>query len=262
MKSFIVDTEKKVCRGISNPRFHGLTALGHGVYEVVHTPKRVLIKDPLHIAYFVYATSKLTMLSFVYDFIDLYFPRTTYEICCTDTDSLYFAYAKNDTDNFEDWVKPELRESYFRNRGRFLPSEACDMCFEHYVLCKTAKTPWVQPPCCYKTELYHNRTPGLFKTEYEGDEICFLAPKTYCCESSAGKQKLSCKGVNKKINPLKMDDFLRVLQDGTQHEVLNRGFRYINGKMRTYAQLRCGLSPIFIKRRVLEDGIHTEPLDI
>ena len=59
-----------------------------------------------------------------------------------------------------------------------------------------------------------------------------------------------------------MDDFIRVMQDGTQHVVLNRGFRYIDGKMRTYSQLRNGLSPIFIKRRVLEDGVHTEPLDI
>ena len=264
MKSFLVDTEKEVCRAISNPRFHGLTNLCDGIYEMVHTPKRVTVKDPLQIAYFVYAQSKLTMLTFLYDFLDLYFPRTVYEICCTDTDSLYYAYAKNETDDFEDWVKPELRESYFRNRGRFLPSQACSdsICFEHYVECKTQKTPWVQPPCCYKTELFHNRTPGLFKTEYEGDEICFLAPKTYCCESSSRKQKLSCKGVNKRINPLKMDDFIRVMQDGTQHVVLNRGFRYIDGKMRTYSQLRNGLSPIFIKRRVLEDGVHTEPLDI
>lgn len=263
-KAFLADEEKQVCRSISNPRFHGLTNLRDEVYEVIHTPKRVVFKDPLQIAYFVYATSKLTMLSFVYDFLDVYFPRTAYEICCTDTDSLYFAYAANDTNDFEDWVKPQLREQYFRNRGRFLPSQACDnnVCFDHYVTCKMNKTPWVQPPCCFKTELYHNRTPGLFKTEYEGDEICFLAPKTYCCESAGGNQKVSCKGVNKKINPLKMEDFLRVLQEGTRHTVLNRGFRYIDGKMRTYAQLKCGLSPIFIKRRVLEDGIHTEPLDI
>ena len=264
LKTFLVDKEKDVCRGISNPRFHGLTSLGDGVYEISQTQRQVILKDPLQIAFFVYATSKITMLSYIYDFMDLYFPRTVYEICCTDTDSLYYAYAKNETGDIEDWVKPELRESYFRNRGRFLPSQACNnpICFEHYVQCKTNKTPWVQAPCCYKTELFHNRTPGLFKTEYEGEEICFLAPKTYCCESTTRKQKLSCKGVNKRINPLKMDDFLRVLRDGTKHNVVNRGFRCIDGKMRTYAQLKCGLSPIFIKRRVLDDAIHTEPLDL
>ena len=118
-KAFLADEEKQVCRSISNPRFHGLTNLRDEVYEVIHTPKRVVFKDPLQIAYFVYATSKLTMLSFVYDFLDVYFPRTAYEICCTDTDSLYFAYAANDTNDIEDWVKPQLREQYFRNRGRF-----------------------------------------------------------------------------------------------------------------------------------------------
>ena len=251
-----------VCQAISNPRFQGLTNLDDGVYEIVQSPGSVVVKDPLHIAYFVYATSKLTMLSFVYDFLDHYWPRTTYEICCTDTDSLYFAYAENDTNDFEDWVRPELREDYFRNRGRFLPSQACSntSCFENYVKCKTNKTPWIQPHCCYKTEVFHNRTPGLFKTEYEGDEICFLAPKTYCCESSLRGQKISCKGVMKRLNPLKMSEFKTVLKDGVRRDVTNRGFRFINGRMLTFAQTRCGLSPIFIKRIVLEDGNHSIPL--
>ena len=164
MKTFVTHTEKKVCQAISNPRFRGLTNLGDGVYEIIQKPQTVVAKDPLQIAYFVYATSKLTMLSFIYDFIDFYFPRMTYEICCTDTDSLYFAYAETTTGDFEDLIKPELRELYFRNRGSFLPSQACTdtVCFEYYVNCKTNKLPWVQPFCCYKTELFHNRTPRLF----------------------------------------------------------------------------------------------------
>ena len=238
-------------------------------------PKTIKVKDPLQIAFKVYADAKLCMLSFVYDFIDKYFPRTTYEICCTDTDSLYFAFASSHNNDLENLVKPELRDEYFKKRGCFLPSQVCDdpLCIQTYVDCKTHYFPWVQPFCCHKAEKFHCRTPGLFKTEYTGDEICFLAPKTYCAENDFNdgngetyaektNQKLSCKGVNKHINPLKMEDFKKVLFDGEKRDVLNRGFRFIDGQMRTYAQRKCGLSPIFIKRKVCADRVHTEPLDL
>ena len=58
-----------------------------------------------------------------------------------------------------------------------------------------------------------------------------------------------------------MEDFKKVLFEGQKKEVLNRGFRF-DGTMHTYEQLKSGLSPIFIKRRVLDDCIHTEPLDL
>lgn len=101
----------------------------------------------------------------------------------------------------------------------------------------------------------------------------FLAPKTHCAESEYNddngtsyakktQQKISCKGVNKKINPLKMEDIKKVLFDGEKRNVLNRGFRFIDGKMRTYSQLKCGLSPIFIKRKVSDDCIHSLPLEL
>ena len=266
----LITDEKKLCNAISSPLFHGLSTLGGGVYEVTSKPKRVVVKDCLQIAFFVYAAAKIVMLSFVYDFLDYYFERTSYEICSTDTDSLYLAWAKTETGNYEDLVKPELRRTYFENRSQFLPTEVCQnpSCREYYVDAKTNKTTWIQPECCNKAERFDQRTPGLFKTEYVGDEICFLNPKTYCCEGE--KNKLSCKGVIRKLNPLKMEDFTKVLygeeRDGVtynvKHNVTNKGFRFVDGKMRTYSQLKCGLNPIFIKRKVLPDKIHTEPLDL
>ena len=133
--------------------------------------KQVNHKDPLQIAFCVYADAKLCMLSFVYDFIDRYFDRTVYEICSTDTDSLYFAYAE--CEEFEDLVKPHLRREYFTVRGKFFPSQVCEspVCVASYVDAKTNKLPWNQSSCCRKAEVFHNRTPGLFKTEYTGSEI-------------------------------------------------------------------------------------------
>ena len=273
LKTRFVQGQKEIVRGIADPLFHGLSSLDGVVHEISSKIQTINEKDPLQIAFCVYADAKICMLSFVYDFIDKYFPRTAYEICSTDTDSLYFAYAE--CEEFEDLVKPHLRRDYFINRGKFLPSEVCESpeCVTTYVEAKTNKLPWKQLPCCRKSEVFHNRTPGLYKTEYKGDEICFLAPKTYCAENEFNqniegdyaqktKQKISCKGVNKGINPLKMEDFKKVLFDGEKHSITNRGFRFIDGKMRTYAQLKCGLSPIFIKRKVCDDRIHTEPLDL
>jgi hypothetical protein len=41
----------------------------------------------------------------------------------------------------------------------------------------------------------------------------------------------------------------------------NRGFRMRDGQMQTYVQNKLGLSAYYDKRRVLSDGIHTEPLE-
>ena len=43
---------------------------------------------------------------------------------------------------------------------------------------------------------YDKRTPGLFKVEWEGNGIISLCSKMYYC-FGAGKDKFSCKGVNK-----------------------------------------------------------------
>ena len=42
----------------------------------------------------------------------------------------------------------------------------------------------------------------------------------------------------------------------------NRGFRYINGSMKTYEQDKIGITPIYVKGVVMDDGIHVHPLNI
>ena len=41
----------------------------------------------------------------------------------------------------------------------------------------------------------------------------------------------------------------------------NIGFRMVKNKMMTYEQCKLGLSGYYDKRYVLEDGIHTEPIE-
>ena len=42
----------------------------------------------------------------------------------------------------------------------------------------------------------------------------------------------------------------------------NRGFQVKNNSVWTYVQEKRGLSYFYPKRKVLGDGIHTEPLDL
>ena len=263
----LIDDEKKLIRAISSPLFHSLLELGQGMWEVISAPKVVHIKNLIQISFFVYGKAKVMMLDFVYNFIDTYFSRSDYQLGHTDTDSLYLAFSQTESGNFEDLVKPHLRRNYFENRGNFLPTEVCQNpdCRQAYVECRVNHSPWEQPPCCAEAALYDKRTPGLFKTEYEGSEMCFLNPKTYCCTGSKG-YKLGCKGVVKALNPLKISHFKRILFDrgdrGNSHLVKNANFRFIDGKMRTQFQYKYGLNGIFIKRKVLPDKINTEPLDL
>ena len=49
--------------------------------------------------------------------------------------------------------------------------------------------------------------------------------------------------------------------EGSVDVAENRGFRMRDGVMTTYTQTKLGLSAYYDKRRVLPDGIHTEPLE-
>jgi hypothetical protein len=49
--------------------------------------------------------------------------------------------------------------------------------------------------------------------------------------------------------------------EGAVDKAENLGFRIHNGHMATYTQTKLGLSVYYDKRRVLPDGIHTEPIE-
>ena len=110
---------------------------------------------------------------------------------------------------------------------------------------------------------YDKRTPGLFKVEWEGDGIISLCSKTetYSCFGD-GKDKFSCKGVKKKSNVINKDKYLNVILSKRSGSCVNRGFRVLDNKMCTYVQVKNAFSYFYPKRKVLEDGVSTIPLDI
>ena len=74
--------------------------------------------------------------------------------------------------------------------------------------------------------------------------------------------KFSYKGVGKRTLKAPLSKFRKALKTRVAQSGLNRGFRGRNNHIYTYTQERRGFSYFYCKRKVLSDGIHTEPLDI
>ena len=63
-------------------------------------------------------------------------------------------------------------------------------------------------------------------------------------------------------NNLSFEDYRSVLLKQPVKDQLNRGFRMKKGTMHTYSVTKSGLNHIYVKRKVLEDGLRTTYLDI
>ena len=87
-----------------------------------------------------------------------------------------------------------------------------------------------------------------------------LCSKTYYCFGV--EDKVSCKGINKCLNDIHKGTYMDVLLSKKSGSGTNRGFRVVDNKMYTYLQERAGFSYFYHKRKVLDDGDSTEPLDI
>ena len=211
---------------------------------------------PLHIGFFVYQYAKLRMLQFYYDFVDRYVERPLFQYCEMDTDSAYIALAG---ESIDDLVVD--RENYFRHRSEWLPSECCDAHQNDYVKTRMFGYPWTPTEqCCLARQTFDKRTPGLFKVEWCGDGFVGLCSKTYYCYGTT--DKYSTKGLSKRQNVIDKDTFLAVLADRRSGRGVNRGFRVHNSSVMTYIQERAALTYFYGKRKILADGISTEPLEV
>ena len=111
------------------------------------------------------------------------------------------------------------------------------------------------------------RMPGLFKVEFKGDKIISLCSKSYCTEkfaleSSPGQVKFSMKGVNKGQFKNPMPHYEHVLNTKENFRACNSRIRAKDQSMVTYKQEKNALTYYYPKRKVLEDGRSTVPLDI
>ena len=145
-----------------------------------------------------------------------------------DTDSVYTAIAG---ESVESLVKPKLRAEFEQDKNNWFP-----------------RTDTPEHKACNKPR------PSLFKVEWEGQGIMGY----YCF---GAKDKFGCKGVNKKCNDINKDKYLNVLLRKQNSDRVNRGLRVVNNNMYTYTQVRDASSYFYPKRKVLQDGVITLPLD-
>ncbi len=104
------------------------------------------------------------------------------------------------------------------------------------------------------------REPGLFKLEYSGTGVVSLSPKVYCVWNDDNEtSKISCKGINQR-QMLEKSKYLEVLRTEKDQYLENVGFRYKDGEMLQYRQKKKGLINFFVKRKLNDDGITTEPI--
>ena len=222
-------TEKDLGKYLRSPLFKKADEIGEtGVFEV-HMGKQKVVHDlPITIPFFVYQYSKLHMLRF-YNFLHQCLGPENFQLLEMDTDSLYFSLS---TDTLDEAVLPDQRDYFDAHKHLFL--------FE-------------------PTNTYNKRTPGLFKVEWEGEGMMALNSKTYYAWGR-DNNKISTKGLSKKLNSFDETHFDRVLTTKKKEGGINRGFVVKDSQVLLYQQTRDGLSYFYPKRQVLDDGISTVPL--
>lgn len=224
--------DDQVSNYVNNVRFHAMEEIGDIAYEVSMDKRRIKLDLPLTVAFFVYNYAKLKMLNFVYDFLKKYLRAGSYQIVCSDTDSIIAAYESRDIDSL---VKPDLLQEYLAHgKQEYLVHDA-----------------------------YSLRTPGLFKEELGATGIIALCSKTYFAWNDEDETtKVSSKGLSKVTNKFTSDDFQDVLDTREKGMGVNYGFKVHHDELLFYRQVRHGLPYLYVKRKVLDDGVSTVALSL
>lgn len=234
--------DMKIAAKIEHFTFHGLEEL-NGSCEITMKKRRLKNKNPIHLSIAIYQLAKLRMLLFYYDCIDFYFDRADFRYQEMDTDSAYIAFSCDNP--FQDCIKPELHEHLKQHKYDWFPHDYND---------RIAK--------------FDRRTPGLFKDEWSGNAMVSLSSKNYICylPDEQYKVKVSAKGAQqghgRNEDVLNPEGFETVVRDRITLQGTNKGLSKESKSIITYSQTKTVMSYYYDKRRVLEDDITTEALDI
>ena len=241
-------------------RFKMCRKVDDDLFEIEMYKKNHYFNLPLHLGVFVYGYAKLRMCQWAHQFVQKYLPRDMYELCQMDTDSCYKALAKSTLD---ECVRPNMLMNYYYSYDEWFPTLSCPAHKQDFISTKMAGREWTMQKCCEDAYNYDIRTPGKFKIEFHGDGIVALCSKTYICFGEK-EVKRSCKGIQKSRNQdvLTRATYLAVLKNRRAGSGINKGFIANNGRIYSYTQTRFGLSYLYCKRLVDEDGVSTMPLDL
>lgn len=240
---------------INNKHFKDYNQLDDKLFEVTNAKGKIVHKEPIVVGFFILQYAKLRMLELYYNFLDRYCSKEKFVEIEMDTDSLYMAMS---VDSVDELVAADKREEWMQIRS----NDCCEN-FE-----ADAEYNFFPRTCCKDHAKFDKRTPGLFKEEFRGTEMIALCSKTYCItDKVSGVTKFSSKGLNKRAiahdeEEEPISKYFRVMTDQQNLTSENRGFTVKNHSVHTYIQNKKGLAYFYPKRVVLDDGIHTEPLDL
>ena len=262
--------ENETCLKINDPLFRKLDCLDpeEQYYEVEMAKRKIKLDLPIQLGYFILQYAKLRMLEFYYDFMDVYVDRSDFEYCEMDTDSAYMAISGSCLDEV---IKPDMRNKYERGLKGF--------CTDDQIEAET-NFHWFPRTCCSKHAKFDKRTPGLFKLEYQGNELIGLCSKIYIVRKSkmlkpsfarlasynllrksfklkrkrchysqkpVHEYQFSSKGISKRSVKAPMTSFRRVFKTHKAHGARNRRFRVRHNHIYTYTQKRRGFSYFYCK---------------
>ena len=239
---------------VNDPSFISCCSLPGELYEIEKSKQKIDLDIPIQLAFTILQTAKLKLLQFYYDCLDYYVNREDYEITHADTDSLYFMMS---ADEFEKIVKPEkLKEFKQAIYGNCYDVDSEGKPF------RASTVNWFPRECCEKHRKHDKRERGLFKKEASGTELIALASKTYHLSRPDAPDSVKAKGINKSalVDPYKM--YINALVHRIPGSAQNMGFRAVDNSIMTYIQNRRGFNFMYVKRKILENGIDTEPLCI
>jgi hypothetical protein len=246
-----VNGGRKAQQAVNNPRFKSLAEINEEIFEIEAAHARITINIPIQLGYMILQLAKLKLLEFYYDCLDVYSHRENFELIEVDTDSYYLGMSGGDLQAI---VRPDMMQQYL--------SHIMANCTDDDEQLAKKDLGWFPRQCCAKHAKFDSRTPLLWKLEWSGHQMIALCSKTYVTANDvSGNVKYSLKGGNKKtIDPLPI--FERVFRSGDSETTLNRGIRVRDGQLFTYTQEKQAYTYFYCKRRVLDDGNHTTPLDI
>eukprot|EP00112_Aurelia_sp_Birch-Aquarium-sp1_P008633 Seg1956.10 transcript_id=Seg1956.10/GoldUCD/mRNA.D3Y31 product="hypothetical protein" protein_id=Seg1956.10/GoldUCD/D3Y31 len=235
----------------SHAMFRSYEVVNTDIIEISSRKKTIIFNQLRQISNVIFDKSKMTMRQFILFCFEVLQPDS-YRFMSTDTDSIYIAF-KNGP-NFEDNIDPAKAEYYESEKHKYFVTPAAK---------------------------YGARTPGLFKIEAQGSNMVALCAKSYVVfDEGEDFIKFSCKGVQKdemyklgdrlrsKVgcsnNAYKniYDTYRREFKENKTHMITNRGMKRTNDVFTTYEQQKRCSTSFYCKRRVLNDGVSTVPLNI
>ncbi|CAG5101819.1 Oidioi.mRNA.OKI2018_I69.chr1.g14.t1.cds [Oikopleura dioica] len=249
------NNDKQLKKSIIKPTFksHETLSQENGEYEiseVIFDKLRIKDDKPTVLGVAILQNSKLHFLSFVYKFLHKYLRPGSYKLNYCDTDSLAISFTRSGTDG---------KTTRSQMEAALLPCVREELMDEFLQV-------WHKWIVLEDTTLNH-KTPGLLKAEWQtnnGALVC-LGNKMYFGYDEENKQtKRSTKGVPHN-HELKLQEFLDCLNETvtTSNTCKVRMLRSTNDNIVKRISIeKKVLSNIFVKLRVMSDGVTCKPLTL